>query len=328
MKGWFNAGWALLLVLVLSGAANALQIIYPLDGTYVTRSNYLIIKGGTDPELSGMAVEINGVKSDIIDITSEAYREAFRDMLILEPMFDPGENRIVVEGYLGQERLDKVEATIYYLDRHDQAPPKNFAPEVFHLPEREQPCQDCHVMNPSTAQLTSPDPRRNACGACHARMLNRDHVHGPAGVYECTYCHQVDSLPNKYQARPGDAELCVECHEDKLAEYRKSPFVHGPLEAGLCMVCHDPHASDQPSQLVMPAYDLCASCHDKVAQSPHVSRGSSGQPHPLRGVTNPAGNGEDLSCASCHNPHAGATSALFRWGVTSRIALCGKCHNK
>ena len=35
-----------------------------------------------------------------------------------------------------------------------------------------------------------------------------------------------------------------------------------------------------------------------------------------------------VSCASCHDPHAGQSATLFRWGIKSRFELCGKCHNK
>lgn len=328
MKGLCKAGLTTLLVLVWCGNAAALQLIYPLDGTYVTKSNYLIVKGGTAPELTALTIEINGVNSEMIDISSAEYRAAFGDTLKVEPLFDPGKNEVVVVGYLNGEKLASVTATIYYLDSYDQAPPTGFTAERFHLPEREEPCVGCHNLNPAPADLASPDPARNACGSCHIRMLDQAHVHGPAGVYECTYCHQLDSQPNKYQARPGDATLCMECHEEKLVEYRKGKFVHGPIEAGLCLVCHDPHASSQPAQLVMPAYELCVSCHDRVDKTPHATRGSGGRPHPLRGVTNPAGNGEDLSCASCHDPHSGASSAMFRWGIESRMSLCSKCHQK
>lgn len=328
MKGRFQAGWFLLLLLLTCGNANALQLIYPLDGTYVTRSNYLIVKGGTDPFLSGMTIEINGIKSDLIDLSSEAYRAAFGDMLIVEPIFDPGQNRIVVEGFLGGEKMASLTATVFFQDRYDAAPPSDYVPEVFHLPEREQPCANCHDMSPSQVSLSNPDPRQNPCASCHVRMLNQAHVHGPAGVYECTYCHDAGSTPSKYLPRAGDAELCVECHEDKMTEFRKAKFVHGPIEAGLCMVCHDPHASREKAQLVMPPYDLCSSCHEQVAKTPHVARGSSGKPHPLQGVPNPAGMGENISCASCHNPHSGESSALFRWGLDSRFTLCGKCHKK
>ncbi len=316
------------LALLLCGNAFALQLLYPLDGTYVTRSKYLVIKGGNDPVLTGIAVEINGVKSDIIDISSETYRAALEDMFIVKPLFDPGKNRIVVEGYQGRDKVASANATVFYLDRYDQAPPADFRQEVFHLPERETPCAECHNMTPSASELANPDPKQNPCGSCHMRMMNEAHVHGPAGVYECTYCHVADSKPGKYQARPGDASLCMECHEDKIEEFRKSKFVHGPVEAGLCMVCHDPHASSERGQLILPAYDLCVSCHAQVAKEPHVARGSGGKPHPLKGVTNPAGMGEDLSCASCHEPHSGVSNAMLRWGVSSRMNLCSKCHKK
>ncbi len=326
MKRSYKATLLIFLALFWYGNARALQLIYPLNGTYVTKSNYLIVKGGTDPYLSGLSIEINGIKSDVIDVTPEAYRAAFGDMLVVEPIFDPGENRIIVEGYLGDDLMASVSATIFYHDRYDKAPPDDFVPELFHYPEREKDCAGCHNMSPTETALANPDARNNPCGSCHARMMNKKHVHGPAGVYECSYCHDIDSTPNKYQPRPGEGDLCLECHEDALDEYRQSKFIHGPVDAGLCMACHDPHASDEPGQLTMPAYDLCGACHENIAKGPHVTRGTSGKVHPLEGVTNPAGNGEELSCASCHDPHAGANSNLFRWGVESRFGLCAKCH--
>jgi predicted CXXCH cytochrome family protein len=183
-------------------------------------------------------------------------------------------------------------------------------------------------MSPTPEMLSNPQPKQNACGVCHIRMLGKDHVHGPAGVFECTFCHASDSQPNKYQARPGDAELCVECHDDKMDEYQQSQYVHGPVEAGMCLVCHDPHASDQPSQLVAPVNDLCLSCHSQVRNEKHVTTGPEGEGHPLSGGKNPANPLKNFSCASCHNPHAGNARALFNFGAKSRMGLCGKCHDK
>ena len=56
----------LLFALLADSEALALQLIYPLDGNYVTKSNYLIVKGGSEPELTGLTIEINDVKSDLI----------------------------------------------------------------------------------------------------------------------------------------------------------------------------------------------------------------------------------------------------------------------
>lgn len=328
MKRLYSAGLFALFAILLCSNGYALQLLYPLDGTYVTKSNYLIVKGGTDPLLTGVSIEINGVNSDVIDISAEAYRATFGDMFIVKPLFDPGKNQIIVQGFVGKERLATVTATVYYQDQFDQAPPANFTREVFHYAEREKPCAACHNMTPAAAELSNPDPRKNPCASCHMRMLSLPHVHGPAGVYECTYCHEVSSVPSKYMPRLEGAALCTECHEDKLEEFRKAKFVHGPVEAGLCLACHDPHASSERGQLIMPAYELCASCHAQVVKVPHVARGSSGKPHPLKGVVNPAGTGEDLSCASCHEPHSGVTDAMLRWGLESRMSLCSKCHSK
>lgn len=305
-----------------------LQMVYPVDGSWLTASGYLIIKGGDKPALDGVAIDINGVKSDVIDISAPAYRKAFRDFVILQADFDPGVNRIVIEGYLGSKRVSEVRSEIFLVDERTQAPPAKFRAGPFHLPEREALCQGCHSMNPSAQELAQAQAKKNPCGSCHARMLDRKHVHGPAGVFECTYCHQTDSRPAKYVPRDADGKICLECHDDKVKEYRAAKFVHGPVEAVLCVVCHDPHASDQPAQLVEKANDLCSSCHAEVREGQHVLRGVQGSGHPLSGRISPLDPGKEFNCASCHDPHAGQGPELFRGGVTNRFEFCRLCHKK
>ncbi len=323
---WFYAAG---LALILGSVANglALEILYPQDGTYVTKSNYLIIEGGQDPFLDGISVEINNVKSDILDLTSTEYRSLFADMLHLEPIFDPGENRLIVEGYVNGERFSVADTTVYYHDTNG-TPPVAYRKEVFHLEERERACVDCHNMRPSEAEVADPRPDYNPCASCHQRMLNKNHVHGPAGVFDCLYCHDANSQPNKYQAKQGDALLCKECHTDKLQGFEQKKFIHGPIAAGMCLVCHDSHASDQPAQLVLKVNDLCLSCHSSVAGRNHVASGTSGRTHPLEGPVNPMNEQKLFNCSSCHDPHGGNNQSYFAQGIVGRMQLCAACHKK
>ncbi|NJC89145.1 MAG: cytochrome C [Desulfuromonas sp.] len=322
--------WGLLgSLLMSSGPAVALELIYPADGTYVLRSDYLIVRGGDNPVLDGISIEINGIKSDVFTVSNPQYRTAFGDFLIVEPDLDPGENLIVVEGYADGKPPLKTSAKVFFLKDLAAVPPKGYQPYVMHVPEREALCVKCHNMTP-TAKALAGVTATNPCASCHARMLNRKHVHGPAGVYQCTYCHDEKSAPAKYQVKPqSDLSLCGDCHSDKVEEFRKNKFVHGPIEAGMCLVCHDSHATDEIAQLNQPVNVLCLSCHEGVDTAVHVLRGiSSGKSHPLQGSVDPSNSGRSFSCASCHNPHGGMGEKLFVRDISDRMLLCRVCHQK
>ena len=314
--------------IVPSAPVLALEIIYPGNHTSVDRSDYLIIKGGEKPLLDAMTVSINGSKSGMIDISGADYRAAYKDFLFLQPTFDPGRNKVVVNGYVGGKKVATATAEIYYQADPASWVPKGFPRFVMHVPQREALCAPCHNMNPTAAQLAADTADKNPCASCHRRMLDKSHVHGPAGVYRCTYCHQTSGTPSRYQTRPGNAKLCNECHQDKVQEFRSRKFVHGPVAAGLCTVCHDPHASNNPAQLVLPINTLCLKCHAAIATGIHVVRGPDGKGHPLKGVPDPMDKSRQLSCASCHDPHGGNSPYYFQRGISSRFELCQMCHRK
>ncbi len=318
----------LLVALFSTAAAWSLEVLYPADKTYVSRSNYLIIKGGEKPQLEGIAIEFGGAKSEILNISSPEYRAAFGDFLIVAPEFDPGQNLIKVEGYVGGEKVASATADVFFLASPGASPPQGYQPFAMHVAGREALCVRCHNMNPDPAELAADSAAANPCGSCHARRLNMKYVHGPAGVYQCTYCHLADSRPVKYRPRLQEAPLCAECHEDKIQDMRAKPFVHGPIAAGLCQVCHDPHASDSYGQLVAPVNELCLGCHEEVTRTIHVVRGVGGKSHPLQAPENPVMPGVPFTCVSCHDPHGGASSQYFQRGIASRFALCQLCHKK
>lgn len=321
--------FGVLCILIWSGSALSLEIVYPSDKTYFPRSNFLIIKGGNAPALEGMTIEINGAKSDVIDISGADYKAAFADFLILQPEFDPGKNKVTVEGYAGGKKVGEIAADVYYLDGDPTAiPPSGYRPFVMHLPEKEALCAPCHNMEPDKAELRAETEALNPCASCHRRMLNKEYVHGPAGVYRCVYCHEPGSKPEKYRARSTGADLCNECHLDKVKDFNNNKFVHGPVGVGLCTACHDPHASDHEAQLTAWVNTVCLGCHSAFNASSHVIRGVTGKGHPLQDVDDPSNPGHPLSCAGCHDPHGGNASALFRGGLTSRFGLCQRCHKK
>lgn len=312
-----------------SGAASGLELIYPEDGTFVVKSDYLIIKGGDKPLLDAVTIEINGLKSGLIDISSPEYRAVFTDFLILEPEFEPGENIVTVEGFVQGEFKLETTASIYFQKDPNAHPPANYRPYVMHTPQREALCSPCHNMNPTNNEMKMSSAEKNPCASCHKKILAKKNVHGPAGVFRCVFCHDPSSSPVKYKSKGGDANVCNECHLDKLKEFNEKSFIHGPVQVGLCSVCHNAHASDYPAQSLAPINDVCLGCHEKLKLGSHVVRGVAGNPHPLRGQPDPSRTGRQMSCTSCHNPHGGANEVYFdKSAAASQMMLCQKCHRK
>jgi predicted CXXCH cytochrome family protein len=308
----------------------ALELIYPADKTVVVRSNFLIIKGGEKPALDALVVEVNGVASDPLDISTEDYKAAFADFLILEPEWSKGMNAISVKGFVAGKVVATTKADIFFSPLADPLPiiPAGYNPFVMHTAEKEALCAPCHNMQPSADQLRGMTADDNPCGSCHQRMLNRDFVHGPEGVFQCVDCHDSKDGGSRWRVTKTELTLCGEYHSDKIDEFKKNTFLHGPVASGSCIVCHDPHASDESAQLNAPINLLCAGCHSAVDQKKHVLSSVKGSGHPLSKVKNPLQTGRQMSCVSCHNPHSGAGEMFFINGKTSRFGLCQECHKK
>lgn len=313
--------------LVVATAVLAVDIIYPEDGTYISHSNFLIIKNGEKPVVDAVTIEINGAKSGLLDVSSPEYKAIFADFLILEPELAIGENGIKVEAYSQGRVVGSSVAKVFLRESLFSLPPAGFRPFIMHIPQKEQLCSPCHDMSPSMERLSESSAEKNPCASCHKRMLDKKNVHGPAGVFRCAYCHDSSSKPSKYKSRNGDSGVCSECHLDKVTQFAKSKFIHGPVAVNMCSVCHDPHASDYTAQLLEKTNVVCLSCHDSLDVPKHFTHGV-GFGHPVDGVPDPRFTDKELSCASCHNPHGGATKKYFPPSVTTTMSLCQKCHRK
>jgi len=318
---------------VLIGAAatafGAVTFIYPAPNTWVERSNHLILKLNST-EITGVRIGVNGVAGDLLVVGSPEYRRAFQDILIVQPVWDRGRNEVTVETFIGNNRAESVQAQVFFAPHGDQATvPPEFKPYLFHLPELEARCVGCHTMEPTTAQLLSTLAKENPCIGCHRKMLDVKFVHGPAGTYSCVYCHKEKATP-RYTVTKREAALCNECHGDKAAEFAKRKYIHGPIAGGMCEVCHDSHGSANYAQLKAPINQLCLSCHESIKKTPHVVRTTSGAGHPVSGVKDPSApkTGREMSCISCHNPHAADVRYFFVNNAEDRMMLCQMCHNK
>jgi predicted CXXCH cytochrome family protein len=109
---------------------------------------------------------------------------------------------------------------------------------------------------------------------------------------------------------------CYECHADKQTAIDSSASQH-PV-ASECLTCHSPHASSEAPHLVRKnIYELCTGCHEEQKLNHPVGK------HPVRFAI--LKSGEEISCASCHNPHGSENQHLLTVGGNPTM-VCAACH--
>jgi DmsE family decaheme c-type cytochrome len=130
----------------------------------------------------------------------------------------------------------------------------------------------------------------------------------------------------------GDA-VCLECHEDDVAEFMKTPHAHALTEKNArsslmargCESCHGPgaeHVAEQGTggkmitfshdtpELIAEGNAACLGCHERGARvhwkgSPHDSR--------------------DIACTTCHTIMK-KVSPRYQLSHPTQTELCGTCH--
>lgn len=319
-----------LILLFTSPATAAVQLVYPEPSSFVTQSRHLILKLGS-PEIDAVVVTVNDVASDPLPVGTTEYKRAFRDLLILQPVWDMGRNQLTVDTLVGDKKLESFTAEIYYAPSPAGGDlPAEFSRTSLHRPAAEALCAPCHNMKPTASQVTDVPDKDNACYTCHKRMGNQKFVHGPVSTYSCVYCHSLQSTP-KYAVTKRGTKLCFDCHLEKQKELKAFKFLHGPVAGEMCAICHDPHSSEYPAQLHQSINKLCLTCHEQVGKGGvHAVALGDGSGHPVAEKTDPSdrGKGRELSCVSCHNPHGGMARYYFVSGTDNKMELCQLCHKK
>jgi predicted CXXCH cytochrome family protein len=257
-----------------------------------------------------------------------------------------GINSIEITAVKKNKTVDSVVLSVFrrsdLISEYKDAPP-GFQKEYFHMSDNSQ-CSACHILKPSehdrkpvniaTFSSDSSNGGKNAavpestCYSCHNKITAYKFVHGPASVWSCLSCHEPQTAP-EYSVKKPDTEVCFNCHTEQKEEWSAKKFIHGPVNTGKCAICHSPHASENPFNLFKPTWDLCVSCHVDNGTGRHVIAGYVyGDSHPTRGKPDPLRKGKELSCASCHNPHASDYPRLWALEARSAFVLCQKCHQK
>lgn len=144
------------------------------------------------------------------------------------------------------------------------------------------------------------------CGACH--LANQIAWEGSAHkrALTCSQCHDenapIVSPTTNHPMQKADEPPCVSCHTTGY-----DAATNTWLEDGVsCAACHgpvNPNHPDEPMLLDRSAY-LCGNCHTETFTEWKLSQHGR----------------EDMSCVSCHNPHAGGLK------VEDSSTLCTTCH--
>jgi predicted CXXCH cytochrome family protein len=222
----------------------------------------------------------------------------------------PGENRI----FLGANgnRAGVTEYRTNFVSDYKAIEDRKYR---FHNSPAEEVCTTCHEGLPSAEKGKS---MKADCAVCHKTFEGASFLHAPVEMKECASCHTWSAQKKMVVTKKSVPELCFDCHTEKKELVDSAAVQHPPVSE--CLTCHSPHGTNVKHQLKTDVYTLCTGCHDKYTLNHPVGR------HPLRFSKNPS-NGEEMSCASCHNPHGSPNPSLLRTGG-GRMGICLQCHDK
>lgn len=325
--------WALVFLVVAGPRAPALAataapplVHYPPDRLVVTGAGRLhVVAEHPGRATARMEVHLNGTSAEAGPAPASGRgRPLLHAVATLSPGLNGLEIRFVVDGRVA----DSVQRSVFFLSplARDREPPAGFSRQAFHRSDGNGACDGCHQLTPVASDMAPGAPGASTCFSCHAALTRGREVHGPAAQWACTRCHDPGAMP-RYATPDPVLPLCFSCHAEQKDRLDTSPFQHGPTATGQCTICHNPHATDVTFLLKKAPWDLCTTCHAEKGTGRHViTWGPTGQGHPTRGRPDPTRPGQELSCASCHNPHAAPAPRLWNFRATVWLDLCRNCH--
>lgn len=280
-----------------------------------------------------------------VSYKEEIIRVSDRQYICFTVELELGENIIEIEMMKDDKVIDTVSRTVFRrseLTAKYRDVPAEFKREYFHMKDHPE-CAGCHALEPTEYDRTPVSPATfdnkkydikkiisvtSTCYSCHKAISTSPYVHGPASVWSCLSCHDDTSSP-RYSVMKPDTEMCYKCHVEQKKEWLSKKYTHGPVTIGKCTICHSPHAAENPFNLFMPVWDLCTNCHYEKGTGKHIFADSMFQEgHPTKDRMDPLRDGKELTCASCHNPHASNIPHLWIFEVATLYDLCQRCHNK
>ncbi len=318
--------------LAAEGSDKVITVNYPPDKSVMELG--LLSISLSMPKGSSDLIRVNVNDAEKVNIVPT------REFVCFTVRLSVGLNKINITAMKNNKAADKVFLNVFR--RSDlismyKSPPEDFQKDYFHMKEW-LPCAACHKLEPGESDKkpinivsfeaeTTKDIKETAsststCYSCHKGITSY------TSVWSCLSCHNPQAEP-KYLVKKPDTELCFSCHAEQKEDWSVRKNIHGPVNTGNCAICHSPHASENPFNLVQPSWDLCVSCHVGKDTGRHIIAGYVySDSHPTRGKPDPLSPGKEMSCTSCHNPHASDYPKLWALNAQSAFVLCQKCHQK
>lgn len=232
-------------------------------------------------------------------------------------------------------------------------------PAHAHGPFGSRQCEGCHEAPAADGKVVlTAKTASGLCFTCHEDFKNRfdkaPHKHSllSGDADSCKDCHTPHASNRQSFLKKDRPQLCGDCHSEVTASKK---FVHEPVKSS-CTLCHDPHSSNSKSNLYATGNDLCLGCHGlkgseivsakatvqlfggRVQIAPGSFEdlkflelspdGKLGHPFPAHPVRADAkGSRPEITCITCHLPHAANGSRQFLITESSNSAkLCVRCH--
>jgi len=314
--------------------------------------NYPPDKSVMEFDVLGVSLNVPPGSADLITVSIDG-KEQTRivpdsEFECFSTQLSVGNNMIQIEAHKGGKVVNDIFINVFRksdLESIYFKPPAGFTKGSFHAKERRE-CEACHSLEPVASDKKSINPAAfsddmlkgaydgaaatSTCYSCHKALISFPFVHGPAAVWSCLSCHAPQEGKGYTVSKP-DTKASFTCQFEKKEQWYSKKYYHGPFNTGKCSICHNPHASENPNELIKDTWDLCISCHIDKGSGEHIVKNFSqgqGSYHPTRGKPDPSRPGHELSCASCHNPHASDMPRLERYTYSALFDFCKKCHGK
>lgn len=331
----------LVLLLPVGGAGgSSLEALYPPDMTVIKFQSMPVTIRVPEGFADKLYVSVNMKDLKELDVKNEfvCFTVRLRD----------GPNEFEVTAYRKGDHVGKIFRKAFRLAERIsmfRKAPRGYAEIDFHMTDTSL-CAGCHAMQPSAYDLLpvkdemnkidwlgiggSYYGRESSCYSCHKDIAEYPFVHEPVLAWNCLECHNRNALPI-YSVLEPSMESCLQCHTKEKDDWLTRKYYHGPFNTGSCTICHNPHASENPFVLHQTVWDLCVGCHEGKGSGLHILKDfgaidRQGRGHPTRGKKDPLREDRELSCSSCHEPHASDSPKLWRLKVGSGLELCAECH--
>lgn len=247
-------------------------------------------------------------------------------------------------------------------DPHQSRAPK-LMQAFTHAPFEGGACDTCHAAPKNGKVVLTQTDIKAVCVTCHAEQaekIEKAKVQHPGAQGDCVACHNPHAGKTPGFLQPDPVQACLTCHSEQSDQMKKA-HLHQPAFAQGCATCHEPHGGNNPKLLRANGNALCLECHgpdsrpEKV-EAQHVLTIFNGQVklpenyyqknrvvvlplkyglghpvmgHPVQNVMDPSDITKvktQVSCMSCHQPHASTQPGLLAKDQANNMAFCDNCH--